>query len=63
MDMNQAYRDGMFGDNAKIWRDDELSLLLDYLSGGIAHSQEDWESLTWKPPVWNTETTVPSAAT
>jgi hypothetical protein len=63
LDMNQAYRDGMFGANAKIWRDDEWSLLLDYLSGGIAHSQEDWELLTWQPQVWNTETMSPSTAT
>ena len=63
LDMNQAYRNGMFGDNAKIWRDDEWSLLLDYLSGGIAYSQEDWGLLTWQPQVWNTETMLPSKAT
>ncbi len=63
LDMNQAYRNGMFGDNPKIWGDMEWSLLLDYLSGGIAHSQDDWEALTWQPQVWNTETMTESKAT
>ncbi len=63
LDMNQAYRNGMFGNNAKIWRDDEWSLLLYYLCGGIAHSKADWESLEWTPQVWNTEDGAKTPAT
>ncbi len=55
LDINLAYRNGMFGENPKIWKDDEWSLLLDYLCGGIAHSKEDWENLEYSPQVWDTE--------
>ncbi len=63
--MNQAYRNGMFGTDAKIWGDDEWALLLDYLCGGITHSKEDWENLESKAQVWDTddqEVTTPSKA-
>ena len=56
LDINLAYRNGMFGESPKIWKDDEWSLLLDYLCGGIAHSKEDWENLEYSPQVWDTET-------
>jgi hypothetical protein len=65
LDMNQAHRNGMFGTKAKIWRDDEWALLLDYLCGGITHSKKDWESLEWRSQVWDTDdqkVTTPSKA-
>ncbi len=55
LDMNQAYRNGMFGTEAKIWGDDEWALLLDYLCGGITHSKEEWENLEYRVQVWDTE--------
>ena len=54
LDINKAHRDGYFGDKAKIWGDKDWSLLLDYLSGGMAYSQQEWEGLTWQPQVWTT---------
>ncbi len=63
LDMSHAYRNNVFGDNPKIWGDTEWPLLRDYLSGGIAHSQGDWEALTWQPQVWNTEAMIESQAT
>jgi hypothetical protein len=55
LDINAAFRNGMFGENPTIWKDDEWSLLLDYLCGGIAHSKADWDSLEYAPQVWNTD--------
>ncbi len=45
-----------YGESPKSWKDDERSLLLDYLCGGIAHSKEDWENLEYSPQVWDTAT-------
>mgnify|MGYP002811070842 CR=1 FL=1 len=63
LDINAAFRNGMFGEHPKIWMDDEWSLLLDYLCGGIAHSKADWESLEYAPQVWDTETGKVAAPT
>jgi hypothetical protein len=51
LDVNKAHRDGYFGDKARIWGDADWSLLLDYLSGGVACSQQEWDALTWQPQV------------
>ena len=55
LDIQKAHRNGMFGTEAKIWGDDEWSLLLDYLCGGITHSKEEWENLEYRVQVWDTE--------
>ncbi len=60
--MNKTHRDGYFGESPRIWGDAEWSLLLGYLSGGMAYSQEEWEALTWQPLVWNTIDVVKAKA-
>ncbi len=51
LDINKAHRDGYFGERARIWGDKDWSSLLDYLSGGVAYSQQGWEDLAWLPQV------------
>ena len=54
LDINKAHRDGYFGKNPRIWGDRDLSLLIDYLSGGIEFTPEEWGNVAYEPQVWST---------
>ena len=44
LDINKAQMDGYFGKNPRIRGDKDWSLLIDYLSGGIEFTPEEWDT-------------------
>jgi hypothetical protein len=54
LDINKALQDGHFGDSPRVWKDNEWSLLINYITQGMDYSNSEWDSLDWTPQIWST---------